>query len=118
MLRFLDMKKTLTGFAFLVAVLGMGISMPSCPGQQAMQDKIDALEKSNLDLRKALMTSMDASRASAADMATLKTEIGQMSQELQSEATRLAASEAALKDIQAKLAAPPPKKTPPPRKRH
>lgn len=106
------MKKTLTGFAFLVAVLGMGITMPSCPGQQAMQDKIDALDKSNGDLRKAIMASMDASRASAADIATLKTEIGQMSQELQSEATRLAAAEAAVKDIQAKLAAPPPKKAP------
>lgn len=111
------MKKTLTGFAFIVAILGMGISMPSCPGQQAMQDKVDALEKSNADLRKAVMTSADTSRAMAADLSTVKTEIGQMSQELQAEATRLGTLDASVNDIKARLAAPPAKTKAAPKRR-
>src|ERR1700761_9582964 len=102
------MKNTLTVVAFAIAVLGMGISMPSCPGQQAMQDKIDALEKSNGELRKMIMTDDGAMKATVADTATVKTELIQMNQELQAQATRIGALEASVTDLKNKAAAPPP----------
>ena len=39
------MNKNLRWIVLGCATLGMGLSMPSCPGQQAMQQQIDALEK-------------------------------------------------------------------------
>ncbi len=38
------MKNHLRWIVFGAAFLGLGISMPSCPGQQAMQQQIDALQ--------------------------------------------------------------------------
>ncbi|HAR44259.1 MAG TPA: hypothetical protein DCS07_16775 [Bdellovibrionales bacterium] len=32
------------------AVMGMGIAMPSCPGQQALQQQVEALQTSNAEL--------------------------------------------------------------------
>jgi septal ring factor EnvC (AmiA/AmiB activator) len=39
------------------AIVAMGVTMPSCPGQQAMQDQIDQLKTSQADLSKRLQLS-------------------------------------------------------------
>ena len=36
------------------ALVTMGVTMPSCPGQQAMQDQIDQLKQSQVELSKRL----------------------------------------------------------------
>jgi len=44
------MKATIRWIVMGAAVMGMGISMPSCPGQQAMQQQVEALQAQNSEL--------------------------------------------------------------------
>lgn len=39
-----------------MAVVGLGFAMPSCPGQDAMQQEISALQSSNQELTKKVQT--------------------------------------------------------------
>ena len=50
------MKKYFKYLVFAASFAGMGIAMPSCPGQQAMQQQIDTLTNTNLDVNKKLRT--------------------------------------------------------------
>lgn len=59
-----------------LAVSGMGISMPSCPGQQAMQQQIESLQSSQADTTRKLM----AIDAKAKD---LENKLGQLAQVVQ-----------------------------------
>lgn len=46
------MKKNLRWVVFALSFAGMGIAMPSCPGQEALQQQVDSLKTSNLELTK------------------------------------------------------------------
>jgi peptidoglycan hydrolase CwlO-like protein len=48
------MKRKLRWLTLVVAFAGMGIAMPQCPGQQALQQQVDTLQTSNSDLTKKL----------------------------------------------------------------
>ena len=39
-----------------MAVVGLGFAMPSCPGQDAMQQQINALQSSNQEISKKVQT--------------------------------------------------------------
>ena len=56
----------------LTALLGMGITMPSCPGQQAMQQQIDNLQTANQDLSKKVQLLNTQLNAIANDMNQVK----------------------------------------------
>jgi peptidoglycan hydrolase CwlO-like protein len=100
------MKKTMTWLAFGTAVLGMGISMPSCPGQQAMEQKIESLEKSNAEL-KAKLLNMDGNVKSALEKVTAADgQLNQLSQDAQAAKGRLDQLETAIKDLQSRASAP------------
>ncbi len=45
------MNKNLRYGVFVAAFIGMGMSMPGCPDQKAIQSQIDALQVSNADLK-------------------------------------------------------------------
>ena len=44
------MNKKIQALVTAGAFLGMGIAMPSCPGQQAMQQQIDTLQTKTIEL--------------------------------------------------------------------
>lgn len=46
------MRNSLKFWGLAAAVVGLGMSMPSCPGQQAMQQQIDSLTSTNVMLTK------------------------------------------------------------------
>jgi septal ring factor EnvC (AmiA/AmiB activator) len=100
------MKKKLITLAWMgIAALTMGITMPQCPGQQAMQQQIDDLTKSNADMSKRVAALENTVRTGMADIAPMKQAITPMGQQLQAMGPRLDAIEAGLKDMDAKLAA-------------
>jgi septal ring factor EnvC (AmiA/AmiB activator) len=100
------MKKKLMTLVWLgLATSMMAITMPACPGQQAMQQQIDDLTKRDADLNKRLTALENAVRTDAANLAPIQQAITPMGQQLQTMGPRLDALEAGMKDIQAKMAA-------------
>lgn len=57
---------------FTGAFIGMGMTMPSCPGQQAMQQQIDSLQNGSIEINKKIATLDSQLKASNAEIATLK----------------------------------------------
>jgi methyl-accepting chemotaxis protein len=53
-----QIKKNYRLIALVGAALTMGMSMPSCPGQQAMQQQLDALQQGN-DMNSKRIQAMD-----------------------------------------------------------
>jgi septal ring factor EnvC (AmiA/AmiB activator) len=98
-------RTTLARTAILASAVSlMGIAMPSCPGQEAMQKQIDSLTQSNAELTRKVQM-MDASlKTNASDMGQAKQLFEQMTNALQSQKTELTNVETALKDAQAQLA--------------
>ena len=88
------------------AFLGMGMSMPSCPGQQAMQEQIDKLMTQNADLNKRLISMDSQVKALNGDMVQVKTLLKPMSDAIQAQKAAQDQLEANIKEIQAKMTAP------------
>ena len=88
------------------AFIGLGMSMPSCPGQQAMQQQIEALQTSNTDLNKRVQA-MDAQvKALNGDMSQVKQLLKPMSDAIQAQKGAMDQLDANFKEIQAKMTAP------------
>lgn len=100
------MKKKLMTLVWMgLAVSMMAITMPACPGQQAMQQQIDDLTKRDADLNKRLAALENTVRIDAANLAPIQQAMAPMGQQLQTMGPRIDALEAGMKDIQAKMAA-------------
>jgi septal ring factor EnvC (AmiA/AmiB activator) len=86
---------------FLVAVvsafLAMGISMPSCPGQQAMQQQIDGLNTKNGELTKKMQTMDNQLKGMAGEMGQMKELLAQVSNTVLAQKTAIEQLEAAMK---------------------
>ncbi len=67
--------RRLKWIALPLATLGLGISMPSCPGQQAMQQQLDSVEK-----RESALTQRVQSLEN--QLKNLNTEMGKVKQQL------------------------------------
>ena len=61
------------------ATIGMGISMPSCPGQQAVQHQVDGLVSREADSIRRLQSLENQFRAMAGEMVQIKTLLSQVS---------------------------------------
>ena len=61
------------------AVAGMGIAMPSCPGQQAMQQQVDDLQKHETALNQKIMSLEGQVRSLNGDMSQVKQLLDQVS---------------------------------------
>lgn len=48
------MKPNLKWLTFAAAMIGLGMSMPSCPGQQAIQQQLDSLQTAQAEMQKKL----------------------------------------------------------------
>src|SRR4051812_23085294 len=96
------MKKYSQWFVFAAAFLGMGIAMPSCPGQQAMQQQIDALQTSNTDLTKKVQTLNTEITTLHKDMEQVKQLLPQITNVIQAQKGALDQLDGTVKDMQAK----------------
>jgi peptidoglycan hydrolase CwlO-like protein len=99
------MKNPTRALVFLLASLGMGITMPSCPGQEAMQQQIDSLTAKNADLTKkvaAMSATVDTSNKELNDIKQL---LGQLGPALDAQKTYITSLSTQIQDVQAKLAA-------------
>ena len=88
-----------------LAFTGLGLSMPSCPGQEAMQKQIDGLTKQNGDIIKKLQTVDAPVKAAATELAQMKELLQQTTTALQAQAERIAKLEAAVTTLQTQAAA-------------
>jgi len=70
---------------FAASFAGMGVGMPSCPGQQAMQQQIDALQTTNLDTTKKLHTLQTQVTGLSNDMNQVKQLLPQMTNVIQAQ---------------------------------
>jgi septal ring factor EnvC (AmiA/AmiB activator) len=86
------------------AFVGMGMSMPGCPGQEAMQQQIDTLTTQNTELTKRLQAMDTQLKAVDKDMIDVKTLLKPMADAVQAQKTALDQLDANLKEVQSKLA--------------
>lgn len=99
------MKKKLIWLAMATAMFGLGLSMPSCPGQQALQDQIDNL-KTSQDLMNKKVQNIDASiKTMTKDSSDMKVLVSQMGNTVLAQKKAIEDLDAAFKDAQAKAAA-------------
>ncbi len=85
------------------ALVGMGISMPSCPGQQAMQQQLEGLQTKLVEqvhLTQALDTQL---KTSSADLIQVKTLLEQVSNAVLAQKQSLEQMDIALKTAQQQL---------------
>jgi septal ring factor EnvC (AmiA/AmiB activator) len=94
---------TLAGFP-VIALLTMGIAMPSCPGQQAIQQQIDALttRANEGDQKLQGMTTQVGSLSK--EMTDAKALLEQLSQTVIAQKDAIATLEASNKELQDKVA--------------
>ncbi|OFZ76806.1 MAG: hypothetical protein A3K03_08070 [Bdellovibrionales bacterium RIFOXYD1_FULL_44_7] len=65
--------------AFVAGVLCLGLSMPSCPGQQAMQQQIDNLQTKSADNAKRIQNLEAIIKGTTNEISQIKTLLGQVS---------------------------------------
>jgi peptidoglycan hydrolase CwlO-like protein len=63
---------------FTAAFIGMGMSLPSCPGDKAMQQQIDMLQQSNTDMTRKLQNLDSELKATSGDVIGAKSLINQL----------------------------------------
>lgn len=89
----------------VAAFLGLGMSMPSCPGQQAMQQQIDTLTQQNADLARRLQAIDGRTRPLEEDMSKVKQLLKPMTDAIQAQKAAMDQLNANLKDLQTKFTA-------------
>ncbi|MBC7691656.1 MAG: hypothetical protein H7222_07785 [Methylotenera sp.] len=100
-------KRIITGLTMLAGCLGMGMAMPSCPGQQAMQQQVDTLQTKNAEQTKAIQQLTTNVNTMKEEMTQVKTLVGQMGNTVLAQKAALEQLEQAVKDLAAKAAARP-----------
>jgi methyl-accepting chemotaxis protein len=99
------MNKTTSIAALTAAFIGMGIAMPQCPGEKAMQDQVDQLKATQITMTQKLQAMDGQVKQSNAMMETMKTAITQLAGAVQSQSDAMKRLDDAVKEIQTKLAA-------------
>ena len=79
------MKKYFKYLIFAASFAGMGIAMPSCPAQQAMQQQIDVIQTNNMDTTKKLRTLQTQVTGLSNDMNQVKQLLPQMTNVIQAQ---------------------------------
>ena len=99
------MNKKFTGIVLTAAVFGMGLSMPSCPGQQAMQEQVEALKTSQADSNKKIQALDAQIKKMTGDVDQMKALVSQVSNAVLAQKMAIENMDAALKAVQSKPAA-------------
>ena len=91
------------------ALMGMGVAMPNCPGQQAMQQQIDSLQTSQAEITKRMMNLDTQVKAVNGKLQAFEDFAKQASESIQAQKTAIEALGAAVKELQARpIYTPPP----------
>lgn len=97
------MSQNIRIMAFAGAVLLMGMTMPSCPGQQAMQQQIDTVQSAN-DMNSKRVQAMDIQlRQMGQDFSQSKQLLEQMANAIQTQKASIDQLNASLKMMDAKV---------------
>lgn len=96
------MKKNLRWFVLSASTLGLGLSMPSCPNQQVMQQQMDSLQAANADLVKKIQLLNNQVNSLTSDMNEVKQLLPQMTNVIQAEKGSLEQLSAVVKELQKK----------------
>jgi uncharacterized protein YoxC len=101
----LQIKKNYRIIALAGAALTMGMSMPSCPGQQAMQQQLDALQQSN-DITTKRIQSLDAqNKAMVQELTQDKQLLEQLATAIQTQKNAIDQLNTAVKTLDTKVTA-------------
>ncbi len=95
-------KTKIMSAALALSALGLGVSMPSCPGNQAMQSQVDALQTSQADLNRKILALDSKMRIVDTDMPQIKQILAQMTSTIQAQKAALDQLDAAVKAVDAK----------------
>jgi ABC-type transporter Mla subunit MlaD len=99
------MTKTTSLVACAAAFIGMGIAMPQCPGEKAMQDQVDALKATQITMTQKLNAVDAQSKTANADSAQIKQALTQLAGVIDTQRDALKRLDDAVKDLQTKVAA-------------
>lgn len=88
------MKPKLRLLALAAAFVGMGLSLPSCPGQQAMQQQVDLLNTREADMNKRL-------QAAESEVRTMRGELNKVTTVLTQVGNTVLAQKATLEQMEA-----------------
>ena len=102
---------------FLAAFIGMGMSLPSCPGDKAMQQQIDMLQTSNQDMTRKLQNLDNQLKSAGNDVIAQKSLITQLATTVSAQKEAIDNLYNQIKMIQAKMAQPAPSKKKPAKKK-
>lgn len=97
-----QIRRQLKWLVMATAVMGMGIAMPSCPGQQAMQQQIDSLQSSQAELIKKLQTLEAQNKATAQKVQTLEDFAKQVGETIGAQKAAMDSMGLAIKELQAR----------------
>ena len=98
------MKKRLLSMTLATGFLAMGMSMPSCPGQQAMQQQIDALTQKSGEADKKLQALITNAQNTTKEVNDLKSSLATVTQTVIAQKQQLEAMDVQLKEVAAKAA--------------
>lgn len=87
------------------ALLGLGVSMPSCPGQQALQKQVDEMSNTLKDTNKKILGMEGVLRGLEGDNKQFKELLEQMTKTIQAQKTALDQLDQITKELQAKATA-------------
>lgn len=99
------MKQNLKWVAFGAAMIGMGMSLPSCPGEQAMQQQLDSLQTTQADLQKKLQAHETQLKSMLQTQEQEKQLLEQMTSAIQAQRGALEELNHSLKEMQAQATA-------------
>jgi peptidoglycan hydrolase CwlO-like protein len=107
----LSRKMTNTGriAIFIAAFIGMGMSLPSCPGDKAMQQQIDMLNQSNQDMTRKLQNLDTQIKGTGGDIIAQKSLITQLATTVGAQKDAIDNLYNQIKSLEAKMATPAPK---------
>jgi septal ring factor EnvC (AmiA/AmiB activator) len=99
------MNKKMSIVVCSAAFVAMGMGMPQCPGEKAMQQQVDAMQTSQQTMTTKL-TLMDTQLKTVnSDATQTKQILSQLAQAIQAQKDALDREDVAIKDIQAKMTA-------------
>lgn len=98
------MKKQVQWLIYATAFAGMGIAMPSCPGQQEMKQQIEALQTSNQELNLQIKKMHKELQSLNSDMGQVKQVLPQMTNVIQAQKGALDQLEAKVNSLATKAA--------------
>ncbi len=99
------MKKYSLSLFLASSFLAMGFTMPSCPGQQQMQQQVDAVAQSSAELTRKEAALDGRVKSLEGDMGQVKQLLTQMTSTIQAQKEALDKFDAAFKSLEAQLQA-------------